>query len=87
LFLIFHFYIQYRQYNTFTQQDITHTILSFFLSGYIYLFLIAPKLVVDSILDIIAIHTTLTTLPANLTHNKKKKKNKNKKTKNKSKIR
>jgi hypothetical protein len=78
--------MQYRQYNTFTQQAITHTILSFFLSGYIYLFLIAPKLVVDSILDIITIHTTLTTLPANLTHNKIKTK-KNKKTKNKNKIR
>ena len=70
--------MQYRQYNTFTQQDITHTILSFFLSGYIYLFLIAPKLVVDSILDIITIHTTLTTLPANLTHNKIKTKTKTK---------
>jgi zona occludens toxin (predicted ATPase) len=27
--VIFHFYIQYRHYNSFTQQDITHTILAF----------------------------------------------------------
>ena len=32
--VIFHFYKQYRYCNTFTQQDITHTILAFFRYGY-----------------------------------------------------
>jgi hypothetical protein len=35
--VIFHFYIQYRHCNSFTQQDITHTILAFsYLDIYIY---------------------------------------------------
>jgi len=39
-FIMFHFHRQYRQYNTFTQQDITHIILTCFpirIYRYIYL--------------------------------------------------
>ena len=38
--VIFHFYIQYRHCNSFTQQDITHTILAFsYLDIYIYIYI------------------------------------------------
>ena len=38
--VIFHFYLQYRHYFSFTLQDITHTILTFFRSGYIYIYVL-----------------------------------------------